>query len=54
MQDRSQTVAALPAILAAIKARGLLPVILPRLLADAGLITPPVPRAATPTSPAPA
>jgi peptidoglycan/xylan/chitin deacetylase (PgdA/CDA1 family) len=49
-QDRSQTVAALPAILAAIKARGLLPVTLPRLLADAGLITLPVP---LPTPPAP-
>jgi peptidoglycan/xylan/chitin deacetylase (PgdA/CDA1 family) len=48
-QDRSQTVAALPAILAAIKARGLQPVTLPRLLADAGLITPPVPLSATPT-----
>jgi peptidoglycan/xylan/chitin deacetylase (PgdA/CDA1 family) len=53
-QDRSQTVAALPAILAAIKARGLLPVTLPRLLSDTGLITPPVPHSATPTLPAPA
>jgi len=50
-QDRSQTVAALPAILAAIKARGLLPVTLPRLLADAGLITLPVPLPTTPTTP---
>jgi peptidoglycan/xylan/chitin deacetylase (PgdA/CDA1 family) len=54
VQDRSQTVAALPMILAAIKARGLLPVTLPRLLADAGLITLPVPPPTTPTTPAPA
>jgi peptidoglycan/xylan/chitin deacetylase (PgdA/CDA1 family) len=53
-QDRSQTVAALPAILAAIKASGLQPVTLPRLLADAGLITPPVPHSTTPTSTTPA
>lgn len=47
-QDRSQTVAALPIILAAIKARGLQPVTLPQMFADAGLLTYP----ATPT-PAP-
>jgi peptidoglycan/xylan/chitin deacetylase (PgdA/CDA1 family) len=37
-QNRSQTVAALPSILAAIRARGLKPVTLPQLLADAGLV----------------
>ncbi len=46
IQDRSQTVAALPAILAAIKARGLRPVTLPQMLADAGLVPHPAP---TPT-----
>jgi peptidoglycan/xylan/chitin deacetylase (PgdA/CDA1 family) len=48
-QDRSQTVAALPAILAAIKARGLQPVTLPRMLLDAGLIKRPTPPSPTPT-----
>jgi hypothetical protein len=47
-QDRSQTVAALPAILAAIKGRGLQPVTLPRLLTDAGLIKRPTPPPPTP------
>jgi peptidoglycan/xylan/chitin deacetylase (PgdA/CDA1 family) len=37
--DRSQTVAALPAVLAALRARGLRPVTLPTLLSDAGYIT---------------
>jgi len=48
-QDRSQTVAALPAVLAAIRARGLQPVTLPRMLVDAGLIKRPNPPASTPT-----
>jgi peptidoglycan/xylan/chitin deacetylase (PgdA/CDA1 family) len=38
VQDRSQTVAALPRILAGIRARGLTPVTLPTLLSDAGYI----------------
>lgn len=38
IQDRSQTVAALPLILAAIRARGLRPVTLPTLLSDAGYV----------------
>jgi peptidoglycan/xylan/chitin deacetylase (PgdA/CDA1 family) len=37
-QDRSQTVQALPQILAALKARGLVSVTLPRLLKDGGLV----------------
>ncbi len=48
-QDRSETVAALPAVLAAIRARGLQPVTLPRMFVDAGLIKRPVPPPATPT-----
>jgi peptidoglycan/xylan/chitin deacetylase (PgdA/CDA1 family) len=48
-QDRSQTVAALPAVLAAIRARGLQPVTLPRMLVDAGLIKRPNPPPATPS-----
>jgi peptidoglycan/xylan/chitin deacetylase (PgdA/CDA1 family) len=39
VQDRSQTVAALPMVLAAIRSRGLRPVTLPTLLSDAGYIT---------------
>lgn len=38
-QDRSQTAAALPVILAALKQRGLVSVTLPQLLRDSGLIT---------------
>jgi peptidoglycan-N-acetylglucosamine deacetylase len=38
-QDRSQTVAALPVILAALKQRGLVSVTLPQLLRDAGYVT---------------
>jgi peptidoglycan/xylan/chitin deacetylase (PgdA/CDA1 family) len=38
-QDRSQTVAALPNILAALRVRGLRPVTLPQLLSDAGYVT---------------
>jgi len=43
LQDRSQTVQALPQILTALKARGLVSVTLPRLLRDSGLVTPRVP-----------
>jgi peptidoglycan/xylan/chitin deacetylase (PgdA/CDA1 family) len=42
-QDRSQTVQALPQILAALKARGLVSVTLPQLLKDGGLVTLPSP-----------
>jgi peptidoglycan/xylan/chitin deacetylase (PgdA/CDA1 family) len=49
-QDRSQTVAALPAILAAIKARGLRPVTLPQMLADAGMLKYPALPTPTPTA----
>jgi peptidoglycan/xylan/chitin deacetylase (PgdA/CDA1 family) len=53
-QDRSQTVAALPAILAAIQARGLRAVTLPQLLADAGLAkAAPPQRVPTPSVPTP-
>jgi peptidoglycan/xylan/chitin deacetylase (PgdA/CDA1 family) len=47
-QDRSETVAALPTVLAAIRARGLQPVTLPRMLVDAGLIKRPNPAPSTP------
>jgi peptidoglycan/xylan/chitin deacetylase (PgdA/CDA1 family) len=43
VQDRSQTVQALPQILAALKARGLVSVTLPQLLKDSGLVTLPSP-----------
>ena len=53
-QDRSQTVAALPAILAAIQARGLRAVALPQLLADAGLVkAAPPQRISAPSAPTP-
>jgi peptidoglycan/xylan/chitin deacetylase (PgdA/CDA1 family) len=42
-QDRSQTVVALPQILAALKARGLVSVTLPQLLRDSGLVSLPSP-----------
>jgi peptidoglycan/xylan/chitin deacetylase (PgdA/CDA1 family) len=42
-QDRSQTVQALPQILATLQARGLVSVTLPQLLKDSGLATPPPP-----------
>lgn len=48
IQDRSQTVAALPAILAALRARGLRAVTLPKLLLDAGLVRPAAPPVAPP------
>ena len=54
--DRSQTVAALPTILAAIRDEGLRAVTLPKLLLDAGLVrrpTPPSTPRPTPTPPAP-
>jgi peptidoglycan/xylan/chitin deacetylase (PgdA/CDA1 family) len=41
LQDRSQTVQALPQILAALKARGLVSVTLPQLLKDGGVVTQP-------------
>jgi|GEM_PF-668073 len=43
VQDRSQTVQALPEILAALKARGLVSVTLPHLLNGGGLVSPPPP-----------
>lgn len=46
-QDRRQTVAALPAVLDAIRAHGLRPVTLPQLLYDAGIVKRPI--APTPT-----
>jgi peptidoglycan/xylan/chitin deacetylase (PgdA/CDA1 family) len=54
-QDRSQTVAALPMILAAMRQRGLRAVTLPQLLHDAGISRPaalsaPSPSSSPPTS----
>jgi peptidoglycan/xylan/chitin deacetylase (PgdA/CDA1 family) len=43
LQDRSQTVQALPQILSALQARGLVSVTLPQLLLDSGLVTPSAP-----------
>jgi peptidoglycan/xylan/chitin deacetylase (PgdA/CDA1 family) len=43
LQDRSQTMQALPQILAALKARGLVSVTLPQLLQDGGLVHSPPP-----------
>lgn len=47
-QDRRQTVAALPAVLDAIRAHGLKPVTLPQLLYDAGIVKRPLPPPPTP------
>jgi chitooligosaccharide deacetylase len=49
-QDRSQTVQALPQILAALKARGLVSVTLPQLLEDSGLVSSPAPPDVSPTT----